>query len=89
MARINDPIIELSLLLKDLPYDIRLARYSGTEGGYQVELYKNGVCGSATSSVSFAMAYTAAQVDIEHKLHLLEADYQNTISDFLMGTGRM
>ena len=69
MARLNDPIIELSVLLKDLPYDIRIAKYSGNEGGYQVELYAGEVCGSGISPHSFAMAYTAAQVDIESRLH--------------------
>lgn len=69
MARLSDPIIELSMLLKDLPYDYRTARYSGREGGFQVELYEGDVCGSGVSSVSFAMAYTAALVDIETKLH--------------------
>lgn len=87
MARLQDPIIEMSLLLKDIPYDIRLAKYSGNEGGYQVELYKNDVCGSGVSSVSFAMAYTAAQVDIECKLHKDAADFDELEQQmFLDGT---
>lgn len=81
-------IIDFSLKLKDIPYEFRFAKCNGTEGGYQVELTANdgAIYGSGTHPTSFALAYTAAERDIEAKL---QADYDATIADFEAGYGRL
>ena len=59
-----DSIIELSLLLKGLPLDFQINRFSGPEGGYTVTLHSmlDQICSDSVSGhgATFAQAYTAA-----------------------------
>ncbi len=83
-----DPIGDMAMLLKNIPYEFTMARCNGSEGGYRVELMaKDGaIYGSGTHPTSFSCAYHAAERDIQAKL---QADYDATIADFEAMTGRM
>jgi len=64
MASTNDPIVELSLLLKKLPFDFQIERYSGPEGGYSVTLHNmiDAIHSDPANGTgpTFALAYAVA-----------------------------
>ncbi|MCA9368639.1 hypothetical protein KC887_10570 [Candidatus Kaiserbacteria bacterium] len=78
---------DMGILLKDIPYDFEIAKCNG--GNFEVVLSVNNgaVYGTGSHPKSFSIAFHKAKREIEEKL-AEEADYQNTVDSFLMGTGR-
>ncbi len=71
--------------LKQIPYDFKVAKFSGAEGGWSVEIItKDGKnWGSGTHKDSLEMAYSAAEIDLEAKLR---REIEETQEYFWMGT---
>ena len=72
------------MLLKNIPYDFKIASYRG--GGFEVVLSTNdgAVYGTGSHPDSFSIAFHKARRSIEEKM-AEEADLQNTYDDFLQG----
>ena len=88
----TDLLIKLSQALRELPHDIKIEAFHGTEASYMVELHsKDGrFYGSGESPTSFVNAYTKAEKQLRQAREdaEFEAEYARSIGDFLMGTGR-
>jgi hypothetical protein len=88
----TDLLVRMSQALRELPYDVKIEAYHGTESSYMVELHsKDGrFFGSGESPTSFVNAYTKAEKALRQAKAdaEFEADYEKSINDFLAGTGR-
>lgn len=89
----TDLLVRMSQALRELPYDVKIEAFHGPESSYMVELHtKDGrFFGSGESPTSFVNAYTKAEKSLKQAQENAEfdADYERSINDFLMGTGRM
>lgn len=95
MARINDnTVIELSMLLRDIPHDFTVSRYSGLEGGYHVVLHHmfDALCSEPAEGdgKTFAIAYTRAEQKMTRMLQNARVaeheDHASAIAACVQGT---
>ena len=86
----TDFLIQLAQNLRGSPYDMKIESFTGgPEESYLCELHtKDGhFWGAGESATSFVNAYTKAEKQLRERQEAAarEADYQQTINDFIQG----
>jgi hypothetical protein len=96
MARLNDPIIELSIGLQQLPFDFAASRRRNQDGTVRFTVTLCPIFGDPVTgqAPTFALAYTVAinklnrERLVSYEPSIEDGDYDATIADFEAGRGR-